>query len=53
MTGSTLVRGEQIERDFFHLKAQEFGPLATEIEIRAEVETALRNMWVRREGRSR
>lgn len=38
---STLERANEIEQDFYRLKAQEFGPAATEAEIRREVEKAL------------
>lgn len=38
---STLARGNQIERDFYELKSQEFGPLATKKEIEQEITRAL------------
>lgn len=42
---STLARGDEIERDFFELKSQEFGPAATRSEIEACVRAAIDNLW--------
>jgi hypothetical protein len=38
---STLDRADEIEAAYFYLKSIEFGPLATEREIRQSVEAAL------------
>lgn len=43
---SILARGREIEKDFFYLKSLEFGPLATEDEIKAHVEAALEQLRV-------
>lgn len=43
---STLARGDEIERDFYELKAQEFGPLATKQEIEQTVTLALSQLRI-------
>ncbi len=45
---STLARGDQIERDFYELKSQEFGPLATKQEIEQEITLALSQLRIKK-----
>lgn len=45
MQKSTLARGEQIETDFYNLKAQEFGPRCTRQQIEEAIKTALKALW--------
>ena len=44
---STLERADQIEEDFYRLKAQELGPKSDEKEIREVVARALEELYKR------